>query len=845
MDEVQKIAAQVEGLRLIDASDGLHDRQSLEAIKVKDMLDIPGQDEQLPQPSLSVEPERTRRTGKCNLRKSLAWDSAFFTSEGVLEPEELSTMIEGAERGGKHMLPGIQEDDVHRSMDSISTFESDNLTLESIEADLFQDIRASIQKSSKSSSEANSSSKAGLVEKEAQTINSARKVDLASQNKLNSKLPSKKPSIGMQGSGKIMKQSSVRQQVTQAIRRSGESTSSLHKLPKALGIVKPMPAASTKRASLGLNRLKMDTNNAKSPTVAGRGAPSSKVHGLGDSRSIVPRPMPSSKSSSMGSSTTVKTELRTSCSSFDSSGSTSSDNISKSPLKSMKRNVGPRTINRLSSGSVKTPSKIASRIKLQSGNPGLSTNFTLTPKLSPNISPASSVSEWSSESSSSTSAVNNSKSSRSSPRGSDIQNHSSDQFSMGHENQVKGTPSQAVNGVLSGTGTISRPASAKPSGLRMPSPKIGFFDGVKSMVRSPKRNMHSYSGAPSGLPKTGAPPKTSPSGESNKSKLGKVQSTSIATPTQQTGMSSKPTFHTPLQKPLNASGKVTTALRTVRNSFGSSPKTGGDELKTEEKLDAKGAGGLPKISVAKRSPSSGDSNKSKLGKIQPASTVTPIQQPLRKSLNASPKGSGVSRALRISPKSQNGMSPGENQLKTEEVGEYDPDSCLKNMKCSEVNINGNIKSSQEVGEGKAHIHIQANGFGESDVNCLGNLNSPESLRNVAKPTPSSCSSITSEIIDNAKEESCSSILLKPVLLSSSPITSETIIDSQNEVAKPSLASPSSITSEVIDSPRIPFSIKNSFGNADGLSDLTVEVVVVDKTPNTSFPVLENGQKENS
>ena len=40
--------------------------------------------EQVPQPSESKEPEMTTKNRKCNLRKSLAWDSAFFTSAGML-----------------------------------------------------------------------------------------------------------------------------------------------------------------------------------------------------------------------------------------------------------------------------------------------------------------------------------------------------------------------------------------------------------------------------------------------------------------------------------------------------------------------------------------------------------------------------------------------------------------------------------------------------------------------------------------------------------------------------------------------------------------------------------------
>lgn len=71
-------------------------------------------------------------------------NSNFFL--GVLDPEELSSMIKGNVKSESQTLPGIQED-VRTSNDSISTLESDNL--ENLEAELFGDIRASIQKSSK------------------------------------------------------------------------------------------------------------------------------------------------------------------------------------------------------------------------------------------------------------------------------------------------------------------------------------------------------------------------------------------------------------------------------------------------------------------------------------------------------------------------------------------------------------------------------------------------------------------------------------------------------------------------------------------------------------------------
>ncbi|XP_075669180.1 uncharacterized protein LOC142638984 isoform X2 [Castanea sativa] len=46
--------------------------------------------EQVPQPSESKEPEMTTKNRKYNLRKSLAWDSAFHTSAGVLKTRKYS-----------------------------------------------------------------------------------------------------------------------------------------------------------------------------------------------------------------------------------------------------------------------------------------------------------------------------------------------------------------------------------------------------------------------------------------------------------------------------------------------------------------------------------------------------------------------------------------------------------------------------------------------------------------------------------------------------------------------------------------------------------------------------------
>lgn len=71
----------------------------------------------------------------------------------VLDIEELSSMIKETELGEKCLLSGNNEDVEQSidsiSIDSISTFEGDDLILEQLEAEVFEDIRASIVRSSK------------------------------------------------------------------------------------------------------------------------------------------------------------------------------------------------------------------------------------------------------------------------------------------------------------------------------------------------------------------------------------------------------------------------------------------------------------------------------------------------------------------------------------------------------------------------------------------------------------------------------------------------------------------------------------------------------------------------
>ncbi|XP_052173399.1 uncharacterized protein LOC127788810 [Diospyros lotus] len=530
------------------------------------------------QPSELLDQENTRKNGTYNLRKSLAWDTAFFTNAGVLEPEELSCMIKGADNGGKHFLPGIAED-IRRSNDSISTLESESLTIESLEADLFEDIRASIQKSSKAY-HMTISGKTAPEERENQVVCSSGKVGSASRNAVMVKPNSaaKNQGAGMQGPEKLIKQRAgySESQGTQPVPRIGGLTSSLRKASKEITRSAPISSAPQKRASLGANQIKMGNDKARSASVYGKVDLVSK---LGPSRAV-PRPAVSSKSFSPTPSTATKKELSKSSSSYASSGSPSPSNIGASSVKSTRRRFGSQTLDPTSDRLIlKTPSKVAQKNKRRSNTLAR----LASSDLSSNVSPASSSSEWSSESSSS--AMPNA--SRTcfdigSPcrfLGNDIPpsdccNQSNDHISDEH-NKATLPRSETVKAASGQLGGHSQPATAKPSGLRMPSPKIGFFDGVKPVLRTPKGSVQAYSGIPAG-PKFG-PGICNLSGGSNKAKHSKLQPVRVLPANGNVKLDS-PKHASPVlsQKLSSASSQVPSASGGLTNFVDVSPEVQGE-----------------------------------------------------------------------------------------------------------------------------------------------------------------------------------------------------------------------------------------------------------------------------
>lgn len=182
-----------------------------------------------------------------------------------------------------------------------------------------------------------------------------------------------------------------------------------------------------------------------------------------------------------------------------SSSSNLACNISKSPSNSLKRKVDAGTKKQPSSCSVvRTPSRIASRDKIGSSNSSLSGLVSVT-KFSSSISPASSISDRSSESSSpstsmtkvrsnSSRTIFHSSSSKKHLPGNNARHVLNSQKSHtgscleGKETRNAGSISQRVRGATAAEKVLTH-SPEKPLGLRQPSPKIGFFEGVSVILQ--------------------------------------------------------------------------------------------------------------------------------------------------------------------------------------------------------------------------------------------------------------------------------------------------------------------------------------------------------------------------
>jgi len=423
--------------------------------------------EEVLQPHESPEPEKVMKKGKYNLRKSLAWDNEFFTSAGVLEPEELSSMMESNHKSGKKALPTILED-INRSTESISTFQSDCTVENSQEFVLFEDVRASIQRSAKTSDVATPGKSNVLRATDVAISPTSSTVDVtATQGKTKSKGSPRNPSR-VQGPGKATKQ---------PVATRGLSTS-ISKPPNGLSKVRPLSTTSTNRSSLDISKTQQE-KNSKLP--AGKEPLGPRISMSRRAKPVLPKPGVPFKSSSR-SSDASKNEMTSSCSSLESCASASSSASHKPSIDSIKKKNDSSS--RLSSQPLANRST-SRGIMGQPRIPPQQTNKTSKPKLSSSVPTAGSISDYSSESSraSETSKMANGNQ-KTVSREKVPANDNTVQTVKPLKNSkdtsvVQADAKEGTKRVSAINGGLVPSASAKPSGLRVPSPKIGFFDGAR------------------------------------------------------------------------------------------------------------------------------------------------------------------------------------------------------------------------------------------------------------------------------------------------------------------------------------------------------------------------------
>ncbi|RAL48844.1 hypothetical protein DM860_001164 [Cuscuta australis] len=476
--------------------------ENIEGQEELDTYPCDEKDDTFPEICETIEPESPKWKGNFKFRESLAWDSAFFTDAGVLEPEQLSRMIKRTENGDKHDLFGIDED-VELSTGSI-TYGSDDLNLWQLKIDSCEDIKASTKGSCKMSNLMISSSHVTSSKEVNEATSALNEVDY-NKNKLVPKV-SPKRTIGaqtsrvsksqqkqfcaIQGSGKSVAETSS--QLMQANTRTTDSKSFLGS-SKRTSKVNSVSAAAGKGTTRDAKHFKMVHANGKLSTGSNNGTEAPKV-ALNNAHKVLLKPATSLRPPSIGSSAPTRNVSRSSSSS---TASTLSDRTTKS-TSSVARKVESKSVGR---PAVNTPSQIPLKNDVSFRNSAVGA-YVMSSKMSPGISPGSSLtsgSGWSSTSSTSRSINNFSRSNGSrtsldtsrsvdsySPA-SDLSNHPSQRHTSAKSVTRTALRSGSVSKPLRHN-TLSQAASKKPSCLRMPSPKIGFFDADKS-VCSPSGSM--------------------------------------------------------------------------------------------------------------------------------------------------------------------------------------------------------------------------------------------------------------------------------------------------------------------------------------------------------------------
>ncbi|CAN6225676.1 unnamed protein product [Urochloa humidicola] len=408
-------------------------------------------EEQAPPERTESPKQRKAKTG-VNLRKSLAWDNAFLTNEGVLDTEELAIINSTFRKTQGSRLPGIAEEFRKSGDSTTSTLENETWATENLETELFDNVRASIQRSlgkpNKIPGATAGSSKHPKATAGMPRIAARKGVDQMPQTKIRAPVST---SQGV-GGGKQSTQVNLKGSAAARVNMPGAAeakTSS--KPPRALPRVAMMRASTGTAIASATSDKRSSTGGAVNRQAAGKSA---------------------------NTSTSVRPNGGTKSSVITKSGAfTSATNT-----RGVSMNTGPEANTRTTLSKNRTAQRVPARSLPKSDisktAPSRSSGIKIparghADRASPSISPSSSVDSMSSVLSGASMA---------STVGS--MSHTSD-GSLRKSNDCPPTPKIrppiVTDGCNSKSAAANQAKSFKPTGLRRPTPKIGYFDAEKSI----------------------------------------------------------------------------------------------------------------------------------------------------------------------------------------------------------------------------------------------------------------------------------------------------------------------------------------------------------------------------
>ncbi|KAG2637260.1 hypothetical protein PVAP13_2NG509400 [Panicum virgatum] len=412
--------------------------------------------------------QRKAKTG-ANLRKSLAWNSAFFTSEGVLDTEELAIVNSTFRKTQGSRLPGIVEEMRKSGESTSSNLESETWAMESLETELFDNVRASIQRSlgkpNKVPGGPAASSKPPKATANVPRITARKVVDRMPQSKIRNPVSTSQGGVG----AKQRPQVNVKDSATARVNLPGAAEEKISsKPPRALPRV-AMMRSSTNTA------ITSTTSDKRSSTG---GAVNRKAAGKTANTSASMRPGGGMKSSSISKSGAFTSATSSRGVPMD----TGLEGKTKSTLSN--KNIVAQRVPVHSSSKSDISKIIPSR---SSGNKFPARSHA--GRASPSISPCSSVDSMSSVISGASTASTVGKMSHTSEslntlspslrKSNDCPPTPKLRSSFVAEEHSLGT--EACADYLKATSDTNRGKGFKPSGLRRPTPKLGYFDAEKSI----------------------------------------------------------------------------------------------------------------------------------------------------------------------------------------------------------------------------------------------------------------------------------------------------------------------------------------------------------------------------